>query len=78
MQNNFNKLFGCEHYTDDNLDCIKQTIYRTSSEIFKQWKKSNRTNTIFYRNNAEWLNKPIYDVSKYTTTNNDELLPSTS
>jgi len=40
VQNNLNKLFGCEHYyADDNLDCIKQTVYRNSSEIFKRWKK---------------------------------------
>lgn len=39
VQNNLNKLFGCEHYSDDNLDSIKQAIYRISSEIFKQWEK---------------------------------------
>jgi len=41
MQNNLNKIIGCEHYSDDNLDSIKQDLYRISSEIFKQWKKSN-------------------------------------
>lgn len=49
VQNNLNKLFSCEHYFDDNLDSIIQAIYRFSNEIFKQWKKSNRTKAIFIK-----------------------------
>lgn len=42
-----------------------------SGEIFKRWKKSNRQ--FFIKIISEWLNKPVYKLSKNTTTDNDEL-----
>jgi hypothetical protein len=36
--------------------------------------KSNRTKVIYYKNNLEWLSKPIYEKPKNNTTNPDELL----
>jgi len=77
VQNNLNKVLGCEKYSNKIFNSIKQSIHRVSSEIFKRWKKSNRTKVIFYKNNSEWLSKPIYEVPKKTTTNPVEL-PSTS
>lgn len=52
VQNKLNNLFECDQYSDKILGSIKQCIYRTCSELFKRWKKSNRTKAIFYKNNS--------------------------
>lgn len=49
VQNNINKVFKCDQYSDKILDSIKQAIYRVCSELFKRWKKSSRTKVIFYK-----------------------------
>jgi hypothetical protein len=61
VQNNLNKMFDCEKYSNKILDSIKKSLYRVSSEIFKRRKKSNKTKVIFYESNLEWLSKPIYE-----------------